>query len=277
MKISHINPFMRYAMLQPSVLSKAPLKYALDYRMFYVLEGCAGIMLKDGKIEVSAGSLVIREPYTPYYFDGHVKVIVLNFDLTREDEEHTNSYKTVIYDENANISYQKEQIFGGYIFRHKAFFAEKILQECIHHHEFPSAHSDAYTSALIKGVIASVLSYASDEAALPLAVIDALEFIRRSYDKDISNEDVANAVGYHSFYLNRLFKKHIGTTLHQALTDERIKIAKHLLMQTGYTVEKIAAESGFGDRTKFCTVFKKTVGITPKKFRDKNNIISSEY
>ena len=277
MKISSINPYMRYAMLQPSVLSKAPLKYALDFRMFYVLEGNANIVLKDGEIAVSAGSLVIIEPHTPYYFDGHVKVIVLNFDVTRENDDHATTYKTVIYDEKEDITYKKERLFGGYIHRSKAFFAEKILQECIHHHEFPSAYSDAYTSSLVKGLIALISEGDDDEKLLPKPLIKALGFIRKNYDRDISNDDIAESVGYHSFYLNRLFKKHTGSTVHKALTDERIKIAKYLLAETDYTVEKISTECGLGDRTKFSTVFKKHVGITPKEYRDKSKIITSEY
>ena len=41
MKLCDINPFLRYAELQPSVMSSAPLSCSYDYRIFYILEGNA--------------------------------------------------------------------------------------------------------------------------------------------------------------------------------------------------------------------------------------------
>ena len=83
MKLCDLNPFMRYAALQPSVMSKAPLSCAYDYRIFYILEGEARLILEQNYLDLAPGTLLYFRPGTPYYFDGKVKVIVLNFDLTR--------------------------------------------------------------------------------------------------------------------------------------------------------------------------------------------------
>ena len=83
MRLSDINPFLRYAELQPSVLSAAPLSCSYDYRIFYILEGTAKFVLFDRVLPIRAGMLLYLRPGTPYFFDGKVKVIVLNFDMTR--------------------------------------------------------------------------------------------------------------------------------------------------------------------------------------------------
>ena len=87
MELCEINPFLRYAELQPSVLSSAPLSCSYDYRIFYIVEGTARLVLSNRSLPLSAGMLLYFRPGTPYYFDGKIKVIVLNFDLTRR---HTN-------------------------------------------------------------------------------------------------------------------------------------------------------------------------------------------
>ena len=73
--------------------------------------------------------------------------------------------------------------------------------------------------------------------------------------------------GYHSFYLNRLFKKETGITIHQAVIGERMKIAKNLLIETELSVKDIASEVGYADLARFCTAFKAAVGATPLQYR----------
>ena len=83
MLLSNINPFMRYAELQLTVMSSAPLSCSYDYRIFYVLQvdGAGELVLKDKSVKLSVGTLIYLRPETPYYFDGKVKVIVVNFDI----------------------------------------------------------------------------------------------------------------------------------------------------------------------------------------------------
>ena len=67
--------------------------------------------------------------------------------------------------------------------------------------------------------------------------------------------------------MNKIFKDNMGTTIHQALLDERVSIAKNLLRTTSISVESIAHEVGFSERAQFCTVFKKHTGRTPGEYR----------
>ena len=75
MRLSDVNPFLRYAELQPSALSSVPFCRAYDYRLFYVPEGEADLVLTDRTVPISAGTLMYFRPGTPYYFNGKLKVI----------------------------------------------------------------------------------------------------------------------------------------------------------------------------------------------------------
>ena len=72
MELCDINPFLRYAELQPSVMSSAPLSCSYDYRIFYILEGEADLVFTDKTLPLSAGMLIYFRPETPYYFNGNV-------------------------------------------------------------------------------------------------------------------------------------------------------------------------------------------------------------
>ena len=96
-----------------------------------------------------------------------------------------------------------------------------------------------------------------------------LSYIQENYDENITNEQLAKIVNYHPYYLNRVFKKYTGVTLHKYLLDYRISMAENMLLSTEITVEKIAEQVGFNSTTCFISYFKKVKFLTPSQFRNK--------
>ena len=273
MELCDINPFVRYAELQPSVLSRAPLSCAYDYRIFYIVEGNGKLVLEESTVELSEGTLLYFRPGTPYYFDGNVKVIVINFDLTRDHADKKTPRKP-----SKNVdSFNSDEVFENnppkelesMIVLDKAFDAEKKLQECLFHHSYPTPVSDALTSALIKDVLCHMIQQNTDSVKSPVPeIVERItRYIMQNYDKELDNLTISAELGYHSFYLNRVFKKSTGTTIHKALVAERIRVAKLLLRGTDMSVNAVAGEAGFSDRSQFCTAFKKHTGLTPNEYR----------
>ncbi len=273
MKLCDINPFMRYAELQPSVLSSAPFKCAYDHRIFYILEGEATLVFKDKSIELSADTLVFFRSNIPYYFDGKVKVIVINLDLWRAAADMSRPLHVVLEDDlekNKLIEDSLPDEVDDVITVTGAYEIKPRLEECISAFRSPTPYSDAVTSAVLKEIICYAVQNTDREAKkMPEIVGRIEEYIRNNYDKDIGNENISAEFGYHSFYLNRIFKQYTGKTLHKALIDERIKIAKMLLRSTTLSVEEISKESGFSDRAAFCTTFKRLTGNSPTEYRGK--------
>ena len=273
MELCDINPFVRYAELQPSVLSWAPLSCAYDYRIFYIVEGNGKLVLEESTVELSEGTLLYFRPGTPYYFDGNVKVIVIIFDLTREHAEQKKPRRPSrdIYSFNPDEVFENNppKELESMIVLDKAFDAEKKLQECLFHHSYPTPVSDALTSALIKDVLCHMIQQNTNsvKSSVPELVERITRYIMQNYDKELDNLTISAELGYHSFYLNRVFKKSTGTTIHKALVAERIRVAKLLLRGTDMSVNAVAGEAGFSDRSQFCTAFKKHTGLTPNEYR----------
>lgn len=273
MILSDINPFLRFAQLQPSALSYPPLNCSYDYRIFYVVDGSGEIVLADKSIPLSSGTLLYFRPGTPYYFNGKVKIIVLNFDITRNQSHQ----KKPISPQKNDIDFKPELIFENnppaelqnFTVIDQAFDVKTKIQDCLTNYRLPTPFSDAITSALLKSILCYIAAKNSSEMRdIPELIKNITLYIQKNYDKEITNESISATFSYHAIYLNRLFKKHTGMTLHQAILAERIRIAKRLLRSTNLSVYAIAEECGFTDRSQFCTAFRKKTGLTPTEYKN---------
>ena len=270
-----MNPFMRSAALQPTVRSSAPLGCSYDYRIFYILEGTAFFVLSDRTIPVSRGMLLYFRPGTPYYFDGKVKVIVLNFDMTRNQADQriprTPSRTVADFDFQQIFENDPPEELKSLVIIPNAFAVERKIQECLFHYCYPTQISDALTSAIVKDILCYIAQNAVGGAS-PEIVQRIKLYIQENYHTKISNSHLSKSLGYHSYYLNRVFKQSTGITIHQAVLLEKIRIAEHLLKETDLSVQAVAAEVGFSDRSQFITAFKKCNGYTPLEYRKSSKI-----
>ena len=69
--------------------------------------------------------------------------------------------------------------------------------------------------------------------------------------------------------LEQCFRKTLGCTIHQELERLRIEAARRLLASTGRSVESIAESCGYLSVNAFRSAFRNTVGMTPRKWRER--------
>ena len=99
------------------------------------------------------------------------------------------------------------------------------------------------------------------------AIREAKEFIFKNYSKDISLEDVANAVFLSSTYLSRIFKKYVGENYSDYLFRVRMDKAKSLLKNSNLKIYEISEKIGIQTPKYFFKVFKDYTGYTPIEYR----------
>lgn len=97
-----------------------------------------------------------------------------------------------------------------------------------------------------------------------VAYIDG-HYEQKLYLKDLSAQFYINQV-----YCCQLFKKNLGKTFSEYVSELRIKKARELLKKTDLSIEEIAIQTGYVEYYYFNKVFKKHCGITPSKFRKSN-------
>lgn len=95
-----------------------------------------------------------------------------------------------------------------------------------------------------------------------------LEHVKENIGKDLSVSEMAEVVGMSQYYFSKLFKMSTGTTPHQYVMRQRIERAQELLRDGNTPLVEIATHVGFETQSHFTSVFRRLVGITPKKFRE---------
>lgn len=98
---------------------------------------------------------------------------------------------------------------------------------------------------------------------------NGLKYIEENYSEEsLSLNSVAGAIGVSGNYFSSVFSQEMKMTFIEYVTKKRMEKAKKLLRQTEKHSSEIAAEVGYKDPHYFSFVFKKTVGCTPREYRN---------
>lgn len=105
------------------------------------------------------------------------------------------------------------------------------------------------------------------EARYPAPVAVVIARIERDFARPLRIGDLARESGWSVPHLHAEFQKHVQSTPHQFLIQQRVKMAREQLASTAAPISQVAADCGFGDLTSFGRVFKIHTGQTPSQFR----------
>ena len=111
--------------------------------------------------------------------------------------------------------------------------------------------------------------YTTLEPSVPLTV-RVRRFLEANYSRQISLDDVADAVHMSKFALCHYYKEKCGGTVMKALQDIRISKAKDLLRIGNGSIGEVAQSCGFVNLSYFDKVFQAANGCTPHEYRVKH-------
>lgn len=100
---------------------------------------------------------------------------------------------------------------------------------------------------------------------------NAISFIEDHYLEPLSREEIAARSNMSVRHLNRIFKAYYQTTPFAYLQRLRLEHACRLLRTTNQPISEIADKSGFNDSNYFTRQFTKTLGLSPKAYRNNNS------
>jgi len=106
-------------------------------------------------------------------------------------------------------------------------------------------------------------------------IVQAKLFIDRNYDKSIDVDNISDEAYFSKFHFIRLFKKIYGKTPHQYLTVVRIDKALELLTNN-IPVSEVCYAVGFESLSSFSGLFKRSIGITPSAYLEKQQKIKEQ-
>ncbi|OOP74796.1 response regulator transcription factor [Clostridium beijerinckii] len=126
-------------------------------------------------------------------------------------------------------------------------------------------------SKILNNIINSMEKQFSKEPFNDRHEIDLVKsYICKNYGKDISLDILAQYVYMTPSYLSSIFKKETGMGINSFIKNYRMEKAKDMLENTNIRIKEICNLVGYSNTSYFCQSFKEFYGLTPEKYRQKD-------
>jgi two-component system, response regulator YesN len=119
----------------------------------------------------------------------------------------------------------------------------------------------------ISYVIRRVIAQSESEKQPQTVVGKVCSFISKNIYSRLSRNEIAEDVDLNPEYLSKLFKKETGVSLVEYIQNEKMEIARKLLIDTRLSISEIASNLGYYNFAYFSQLFRKFSGNTPGKYR----------
>jgi len=94
-----------------------------------------------------------------------------------------------------------------------------------------------------------------------------VEFIEEHLSEPLSQEALAQQVGFSPYHFTRVFRQALGASPHQFVLRQRLERARQLLEQTDLPLAQVAVACGFAHQSHMTQVFTQRLGCTPHAYR----------
>lgn len=125
-------------------------------------------------------------------------------------------------------------------------------------------HDAARHEGPTRGALGSALDGALDSAATMAACIAT------RFAEPLTVRDVTTTAHVQPSHGMTLFKRIVGLTIGEYMTQCRVAEAQRLLISTGLSVGEIAPTAGFGSPSQFHERFRRATGLSPAAYRRQN-------
>lgn len=99
------------------------------------------------------------------------------------------------------------------------------------------------------------------------AINMAISYIEKNYKENMDIDTICSNIGFSKYYFCKMFKEHMGITLHQYVTEYRITKAKDLLSYSKLSITGVANSVGYKNVLTFTRNFEKLQHMTPSEYR----------
>jgi len=278
-----MNIYLRYA-AATTYLPNPFFTRAYDSRMLYILDGEGEMRFPDKTFPLKSGSLCYYPPGQTYWphssKDSPLYFVTLGFDFTEDYKKFANvlpTHSAESYNEKLRLPShlsQPYEMFKHYFVLDNLHSLRNDFLEVANTSISNTPHHREAASARLASILYTLLDISDTKQSNAVSL--AIEYIDKHLGKISSNDEIASTLHYHPNHLNRLFKQHMGITLHRYLIETRLKKATDLLINTELTIAEIAKKVGFENPNHFSSIFTKFNKIPPTKFRRSTQLIKNK-
>lgn len=275
MRFIEVSPFVRFA--YQIRLTSGRHTVARDMRLFYITDG-EGTMTIDGTdYSFTQGTVMLWQAGSSYILNSPdiVQAISINFDYTSEFSHEEQPYpvldalNTEGFLEFRTVTFQDMPAFNKPLVSVGNSAIYSILEKII----FESTSCQPYYRERVSALLKECLTLIARNVSMPKdirsdsALETVMEYIHKNYAATVDNATLAQLVGYHPYYLNKLFLALNGVTLHRYVINYRLAVSEQLLLSSTASIDEIALSVGFSCALSFSSSFRKKNGMTPTEFR----------
>lgn len=94
------------------------------------------------------------------------------------------------------------------------------------------------------------------------------KYLSEHYNENITLQDLADILFYSPRHINRIFDQYFNSSFAKVLSQYRVNYAKNYLIESDYSIEKIAALVGYSSSNTLFKLFKEIEGVTPGQYRE---------
>lgn len=233
-----------------------------DYQLLYIASGKSKFIFQNREEIMCSGSVVLYRPFQPQYY-------------VHYSEEQTEVFW--IHFTGKNV----EPILDFYhLYKNRYFFSVNnsnvyriLFQRIIMELQLKRPMYEEMISTLLNGIFVLLSRQLSESDSRQLHLYNEIEqavgYFNAHYREKISVERYAEQRHISKAWFIRNFKAQTGSTPLDYLVSLRIANAQELLLQTDYSVKKIAAVVGYDNPLYFSRVFSKKMGTSPLEYRKK--------
>lgn len=263
-------PFVRCVGIGRAIWQNG-LKKAYDWRMLCILEGDGVLELEGERLQTGADQLYVIPPGTAFRVcaSEDQTIAVVNFDSS---SAYAHIAEPVLSVDSGAFEADRLLQSGPIPFLTDSIYevtsAERTLFEELYQLYLRDDLDRELKSFLLSGelmhIFSRVLRNTKQAKPVPAAVYQYI--LERACDK-LTLEQAALELNYSPSYIEKLLRKHYGTSFRQLVVDTRLKKALWLLENTSDSCAQIAAQLGFYSSQHFTQSFKKKYHRTPKQCR----------
>ena len=276
MRLEDIRPFVRGASLLNWTWENRDFSIAYDCRIFAIHKGDAVLRTQSGEYKLKKGSAIFVNTAEPYQFRQAVRgeifsLLCINLDLTQNRRDIDSFVQPDLPSDfdPARIIDRVElpELMRPLILPDESGLADKVYDIYQEYHSH-APYCDARLSAMVIDFIISAVRLTREGSSRRSKIVASVKsYVNEHYAEKLTNEDIAAALGYHPYYLSRIFNNSTGTSLHRYLLDHRLHAALHMLAVTSEPIEAISIACGFSSPSHFTSAFKAKYGRLPSSYR----------